>query len=329
MDNYQPTAADELPVEKVPDVPFWSENYAFYGYDLDSRTGFIAYAGRWVKNPALWREQLYIYLPDGSMLCHRAIGPAGGRPGPSGGAMDFCWNEAGGNWRIAFNGAMRHDTLQQLLRDPLPEGRPHPVNFQVSVDGDRPVYMMPSAADNTSYGKYHYEQMCSCSGAFSFGGEEYRFNGVGYRDHSRGPRQLGAFDGHVWLQLFFPVGPNFSAYHMWAMEGGRSTQILDKAISISRQGFAPASLVNALRLESIAGIHDPVEVRVEMNGETRTLRGKPLATFVNSFTTDVDFYFGYVPSLADFAGVEQPVLFDDGEDVKILGYLQRSFRIAK
>lgn len=320
---------EELPVRVIPDVPTWSENYFFYGYDAERRTGFVLLTGRWVKNPALWREQLFLLLPDGSILAHRAIGDrptANPYAGPSGGTVRTVCDEAGKRWRLEFDGAMQRATLDQFRSGHYVEQVPHSVGFAAEITGASPVMLLP-ASDNTSYGKYHYEQMIAVSVSFRFGGETYLIEGQGYRDHSRGPRQLGSFDGHVWLQVFMGDGPAFTAYHVWATVDGKRTQILDKATTIGSEGFGPARLCSIDAMTDLAAIEQEIAVVLDIDGERIALRGKPLATLINGFSADYDFYFGAAPDRAEFVSADQPVLLE-GDGYRVMAWVQRSMRIG-
>ncbi|MET0984180.1 MAG: hypothetical protein ABW034_02125 [Steroidobacteraceae bacterium] len=324
--SYALSQAEENPVATLPDVASWSENYAFYGYDYSSQIGFTAFVGRWIKNPALWREQLFIYLPDGTLLSHKAIGPAANASEASGGALRASCDAPGKRWQLRFEGAMRHDSFDSFRREPILEGRPYPVRFETVLACDTPVWMM-STQDNSSYGKFHYEQGHTSRGSVDFNGKQYAFNGPGFRDHSRGPRHLGGFDGHTWIQLFFPDGKLFATYQAWAKQGTDSQRILDQSIVMTGQEIHQAKLIQAPRLTALEQLRDPVELRVSIDDREHTLRGKPFNQMLNSFTEDFDFYYGVAPQLAEFMSMDQPMLFDTDVGV-VRGCVQRSMRIS-
>lgn len=322
MKGFALTDTDELPVETLPDIAQWSENYAFIGYDYDTGVGFGAYIGRWVKNPQVWREQLYLYLPDGTILSHIATGRPARREVITAGSLAFECKSAGGKWEISFEGAMRHDTLQALRREPIEQGRPQSVKFRVEIDHAYPAWMFPKG-DNSTYGNYHYEQMGTCSGVVAFAGETHRFSSLTYRDHSRGPRNLSDYAGHVWLQLHFPDGPSFSTYQMWHGEGAGHSKVLDQAVTVTPEGLGTAALLTSVQFTSLDQLLEPVELDVMMGDRTVRLKGKPLTTLAYSVSKEVDFYYGLTPAIADFYSIEQPFLFE-GPDGPVRGYLQRS-----
>lgn len=323
MKSHTLSLAEELPVSEIPDVVDWSENYAFVGYDFDSRIGFCAYINRWVKNPKIFREQLFLYLPDGSVLSHISMGTATTGQTFRAGCLCMHCAEPGGRWVISYEGPMRHDKLDGLLKEPVKEGNPHNVRFGVEIQHAAPVWMFPRAEGNASYGKFHYEQMGTCRGSFTFNGVDHAFAAPTYRDHTRGPRNLQNYDSHIWLQLHFPAGPSFSAYNMWHNDDGIVTKILDLGTSVRPGELTAATLDSSTRLTSLTDIGDRVCVQVTLEGRTVDLVGDPIATLIYSFTKDVEFLYGAVPSIAEFFSIEQPILFT-GPDGPVQGYLQRS-----
>jgi hypothetical protein len=326
MKTHALNLADELPCPVPKGIENWSENYAFYAYDFELRTGFMAFAGRWIKNPHLWREQLYIYLPDGTMLSHRIIGPSADPSVLSGGVMRLNCESPGERWRLNFDGAMRHDDFDTSRNEPILESRPHSVRLQAVFESNTPV-SMTAPTDNTSYGKFHYEQGHMCRATLDFQGVRMDFSGPGYRDHSRGPRQLGSFDGHIWLQLFFPDGKTFASYQVWSKQAERSTQVLNESIIIDSGEIRAASLLEAPRLSSLDRLRDPVVLRISWQDQEQDLSGRPLNNLLNSFTEDFDFYFGVAPQLAEFMSIDQPVSFESAIG-EVKGYVQRSMRIS-
>lgn len=327
MEGYTLTRDDELPVQQIPEVADWSENYAFIGYDFGNNIGFCAYIGRWVKNPKVFREQLYLYLPDGSILSHIAMGKPATRELITAGCLEFRCDEAGGRWRINFEGPMRQDTLARLRQEPVLQGHPQAVKFEVVIDHQCPTWMFPQG-NNTTFGKFHYEQMGESRGRIDFQGQRLAFAAPTYRDHTRGPRNLSHYDGHIWLQLHFPEGTAFSTYQTWHNNTGQAEQVLNLGTSVKPGELREAFMLNAPRLRTLDDLLAPVTALVSLEGRELELVGKPVTTLAYSFTKDVEFYYGLVPSIADFYSIEQPILFEyEGGTVK--GYMQRSGPFAR
>ena len=54
----------ELPHKPV-DVPNWSENYVFSGFDPEAGIGFYHHMARMPYDPEIWRGAFGMVLPDG------------------------------------------------------------------------------------------------------------------------------------------------------------------------------------------------------------------------------------------------------------------------
>jgi hypothetical protein len=320
--GYELRLEDELPIISLPDISEWSENYAFIGYDFQSKVGFCAYIGRWVKNPNIFREQLYLYLPDGSILSHISMGKPGSKDVITAGCLELRCEKPGGRWRISFDGPMRHDSLTQLKSEPVLQGQPHAVSFDVIIDHNSPTWMFPRA-DNTTFGNFHYEQVGQCQGSVKFNEKKFSFAAATYRDHTRGPRNFFHFDSHIWLQLHFPGGPSFSTYQVWHNQGGKCQQSLNLGTSVRPDELREASLLNSPKLESLDNFMDPVTAVVSLEGREIELVGKPVAALAYSFSRDVEFYYGLIPSQVAFYCMEQPLIFES-EEGPVYGYIQRS-----
>jgi len=323
MENYPLSVDDELPVKDLPALTEWSENYAFVCYDHDRKVGFAAYIGRWVKNPVIWREQFFVYLPDGSCLSSISFGKAPSREQLTAGCLTFCCEKPGGRWTIDYEGPMRHDFPNELMKEPVEQANVTNVKFHLDLDHEYPVWMFPGADGNTTFGKFHYEQMGHGIGRIEVNGKQIDFAAPSYRDHSRGPRNLSHFDGHLWLQLHFPSGVSFSTYQVWHNDGDEVHNVLNLAASFRPGEIREAAVVELERLRTPEKLWDPFSITIAMEGKEVALTGKPLAALTNSVSKEFELYYGLVPSIADFFNFEQPFLFEcDAGLVK--GYMQRT-----
>ena len=73
----------ELPHKPV-DLPNWSENYVFSGFDPGAGIGFYHHLARMPYDPEIWRGAFGVVLPDGQALVykdHRWPSCAGSRSG--------------------------------------------------------------------------------------------------------------------------------------------------------------------------------------------------------------------------------------------------------
>lgn len=228
---------DELPVAELPDIPHWSENYCYEGYDKKANVGFWLHLGRWPRDPNLWREQLWVYLPDGTFTIMRGFGSHPVKNGPGGALMKLQCEEPG-RWRLMFKGPTRVTTPERLKEKPdsyLSDGPYAAVDFDVEFVETQPVWHFGDVLKDENWAQFHYEQHGRLKGTIRFqkaGGEWQTFtmDGPGYRDHSRGPRELSTFGGNYWLHGQFPNGRAFSLMHVWRNVDGERVPAFSKAV---------------------------------------------------------------------------------------------------
>src|ERR1700757_5131432 len=74
---------DEFPHAIRPEVPLWSENYAFVGYAPHTGLGLFVHIGRAPHNPDLWRGTTVVLERDGGLVVSKSLGLGihTGRPG--------------------------------------------------------------------------------------------------------------------------------------------------------------------------------------------------------------------------------------------------------
>jgi hypothetical protein len=271
----------ELPRTSVPDIPTWSENYCWTGYDYERKVGYWLHLGRWVENPHIWREEVIVFLPDGTVLLWRSFGRSAIPNGAEGALLRFVCEEPGMRWRLQYEGPAQQATLAQMMRAPLPQARTLDyLDLDLEFAGNAPVWQFPDH-DNTTIGRWHYEQHGKVTGRIRHGETEHLFDGHGYRDHTRGARELSQVNGHCWIQGRFPDGEAFSIYHLWHVEDGRDKEVLSVA-RIDRGGKTlEASIVSSPRLQSHQTALDIGELVLELADRTRmVIECIPLTTLV-------------------------------------------------
>ena len=88
------------------------------------------------------------------------------------------------------------------------EAQPQPIEFDVIWDASTPMWNLGGEAnrnmDTQPVWNVHLEQAGIVRGHVRYEGELITFDGVGYRDHSIGPRDLSTGLHHTWMQASFP-----------------------------------------------------------------------------------------------------------------------------
>jgi hypothetical protein len=321
-------AADELPLDHIPEIPWWSENYCFTGYDYANHVGYFVHLGRWIRDPTIWREEVYLFLPDGTLLTTCGFGRGDCSRGPSGAMLRLECEEPGRRWRIVYSGPVQHLRIGQLMRAPIPEpSRLELLEFNIAFEGGGPMWYF-GERDNVTWGRWHVEQHGKIEGALRYGGSDYQVAGHGYRDHSRGPRQFSDFSGHCWIQGRFLDGDSFALYQMWHLLDAETAPSLAEANVVRRGEPLAAKIVTSPRLRSHESALLEAELVLDLPQEQMQIKCIPLTNLIFSFPPDLSHLRLGIP-FGDrgwpFTTFEQPALFFCG-DRKAEGWMERSFR---
>jgi hypothetical protein len=242
-----PDLAEELPVTEIPREPHWSENYCYEGYDEANNIGFWLHLGRWPRNPAVWREQLWVYWPDGTYSIMRGFGAHPVDSGVGGALLKLTCLEPG-EWRIQFDGPTRMTSSSRMATPAasyLSDGPYAAVSLDIRFSANHPAWNFGDVLRNENWSRFHYEQHGRVRGSFRLEpsgkpSKSFNVNCAGYRDHSRGPRELSTFGGNYWIHGQFPNGRAFSLMHVWKNEGGTHVPAFSQAVVFEGGKIYPA-----------------------------------------------------------------------------------------
>jgi hypothetical protein len=313
---------DEVPLVELPHEKLWSENYCFFGHDYQSNVGLYLHIGRWAQDPTIWREQVYIYLPDGTSLSYRSLGRGDCSEGPVGALLRMKCREPGKRWEVEYEGPTIHTDPRMLLSGPLRESILQKMDLRIRFEGLGPP-MMYHIADNTTIGRWHYEQEIALDGIVHFGGREYPIRGYGWRDHTRGPRYLTRLRGHVNTSGRLPDGTFFSCFVLWEEHDGVERQVVSEGRLIKDSKFTAAEVVEFSRLTSLDQYDDDIKLTLQSADRRIALIGRPLNLVVISCNETFEFIYGTGPELAPLTTFNQPVRYMWGEEV-VGGHSERS-----
>ena len=222
----------ESTVEEPPAEPFWCENLLFALYDPHHDIGFWLHLGTVPNDWTMWEERVLALLPaDEGFLSmwsfHRTVPER--RPAASN--LEFRCVEPFRRWSLGFDGYAVHTTEEQMAAGTSPPGERRRLVIDLDVECVGGVWDAGAAAsgprgagslDSQGWAKEHYEQLFRASGRVVVGSSEIDFDGVGWRDHSRGPRGSGAgaaWGGHLIMGGLFPSGRGFILSRYWTPEG--------------------------------------------------------------------------------------------------------------
>jgi hypothetical protein len=191
----------------VPPVPLWSETGAYSAYDPAQNIGFWMHMGRFSYEPNLWHEALIVYLPDGGRLAFKNYGVGETSLGPKGALMTFSCLEPFQRWEFRYDGPARRVSNALLFAGALAHGREERLQIELTIDSVKPIWDLASAhasgEANHDWGSSHDQQLSEVHGRIVSGEGEVSFDGAGWRDHSRGPRDIGTIAGHTILGAWF------------------------------------------------------------------------------------------------------------------------------
>ena len=222
----------ESVLEQAPSEPFWCENLLFALYDPTCDIGFWLHLGTVPNDWTMWEERVLVLLPRGdgflSMWSFHRTAPER-RPAASN--LEFRCLDPFRRWRVVFDGYAVHTTEEQMIAGASPPGERRRLVVDLDIECVGGVWDAAAAAsgshgsgslDSQGWAKEHYEQLFRASGRVTAGAGEIDFEGVGWRDHSRGPRGSGAgaaWGGHVIMGGLFPGGRGFILSRYWTPEG--------------------------------------------------------------------------------------------------------------
>ncbi|MGH2784353.1 MAG: hypothetical protein ACRDJ1_03770 [Actinomycetota bacterium] len=260
---------DDMPTEPRA-IPMWSETYLWCAFDPVRNIGVYMHQGTTFFDSTVWRSTIAVSLPDGRVLIAKHYGRAA-KPRSSGcEALGATWVEPLKRWTVRLDGACRLVTREEnrtsLATDGVPGGAVIELEFTAHSDllNHRSVH----------WGNLHHNQHCRVRGTLNVSGEELEFEGPGYRDHSRGPRDLSEYVGSDFCWAEFPSGKTFvaadiffqtSAYDkkyclVWEDGAFRDAEIVSMP-SLTAAATDPASVM--ISLDVGAG---PVEIPGEIMG---------------------------------------------------------------
>ena len=314
---------DELPVSELPDDPRWLENFCFDGYDHVRNVGYWIHCGRWWRDPRIWREQVQVYWPDGRYAVHRGFGARASEQGVSSALLDLRCLDAGKRWRLGYRGPVRMTDSMELQRGALPEGPQELLDFDVTFDSARPVWHM-AGIGGEKWAHFHFEQTGRVTGSIRLGGEATAIDGAGWRDHSRGPRNLSSMGRHCWIHGELSRGRSFALTAIDNRIEGRMVRGLDKVVIWEGGELHPARCLNPPFLQNAQMPVADYEMTLEYAGGHVAIQAEVRRCLPHSTGAHMDCFDGITPSQAHVVTFEQGTVFSvDGE--RFDGHTERSF----
>jgi len=208
---------DEFPIQRIPDTPLWSENYALMLANPSTSASIYYSCGRWLGDPTIWREVIGVVLPSGNVLVAKNYGRNSSVNGPGASLSTLNILEPEQQLQLRFSGPVVETTDDSPLVNGYRDGPKMLCTIDLLFDAVTPVWNMKgdSREAATIAGSMHIEQIGSVTGIVAYDGQSHQFeNGYGVRDHSRGVRDVSNYRWHCWLNGRFPGDRFFCLYAM-------------------------------------------------------------------------------------------------------------------
>lgn len=322
---------EDFPISRIPDMAYWSENYALGGFDPKSGIDAFLALGRWRQDLSMWREMITIALPDGSVLAHRAIGDArvnGRNPGGPNLALEIVEDGKRQTW--SFRGGVRRVPAESLRQDLLHQGPLVKAEFDFVFDSDQPLWNMGDTGKKSAVaGHAHVEQIGRTTAQIRVGSEIFEFDSEINRDHSRGPRLVGAVTRHAWFHAILENGLRIQAYEMF--EGDEvAIPHFSKAMVTQDGVLHPATMTFGPVLPShnpLEHIHDPLNVTISWEGQRIEMTMVSFPTTIHvQMTAPWDNYVGgrQIGDEPSRRLVEQSAIFQLADGTRGYGHIERT-----
>lgn len=326
-------ADDDRPHSKpYPTDRFWTENYCYTGFDPKSGVGVWLHSGRWIIEPDIWREVVILRFPDGTVAAHRGYGNATvSKDGPGGPNLVIRVAEQGRRHTLAFDGAIRRVPALAMAGQLLPDGPVQRLKFDLEFLSDRPVWDMHGVSHRQDFaGTGHVEQMGTIRGALAIGDERYDLDGLGHRDHSRGPRDSAKLASHHWMQGLFDNGIGFGVYH--AMLRGHADPAFAKAAVWEGGALYEGSVELPFMIRDGMEAARPFGFRITYEKGTLDIRAADIVqTAFLSFSVPNEEYVGVFPARGHERPnmlLEQSVFYELADGTRGHGPMERSIEGA-
>jgi hypothetical protein len=258
---------DDFVHEPQRDVDRWTENIQWNVRD-DAGLGVIWHLGTMLTDPRLWHIVVAVTLPDGEVYSTKIVGPGDGDFGTSHAKLSTI--DAYRRWRFSYLGGMLHVTDTARAVSLIADDGHIPVEIDLDLTAVFPVWVPEGSASHPEWGWFHHEQAVRVDGTVRIDGQSHPLTGIGHRDHSMGPRDMGPLRRAFWGNGIFSSGWGFAT-----MQGEYLDDDFQRAAVFRPEGFRLATMTDWSRLANAAG--DPMTIALEMNvdGEgPMTIEGK-------------------------------------------------------
>jgi hypothetical protein len=271
------------------DIPMFSENFWFVGYDLDSGIGHFLHLGADPNNFSVWTEKLIIADGVDDFYYHSGHGRPSIPERVSAERMVLHNIDPFRTWHLSFDGPAYPTTLTALQSGFVSGTTPETSHIALEFDVEMvaPTFLAAAGGKHATPHEgqafsSHYEQMYRVNGTISIDGRTIEVGGFGLRDHSRGPRDLKGWGTHALFGGAFPSGKAFGLFKIVSRDG---TVRLDDGYVYEHGVYRRAVSTEHTPLTDIlATPGETVTVRLHLeDGETVEITGETITAALLTF----------------------------------------------
>ena len=227
------TAEDDAPAMTPPPIPNWTENIWWIAYDPVTGIGVAAHLGSTRHDFNVIRQTIVVALPEGRLATDVSVGGLPNSYAPRtpriarGATLVMECVDPFREWRVSSNGVAQIGKATDLWNNSPRQSQRVPLQLDLRGECLGPVWMAGAGDDvehmqKQEWAKSHYQQTIRLRGAIELDGVRHEFNGTGYRDHSRGPRDFSSWSGHALFTAPFSSGRSFGLMALFG-PGGATT----------------------------------------------------------------------------------------------------------
>lgn len=205
----------------------YNESVYVNGIDHNERSGFWMRLGNRV-NEGYAELQLCFYLPDGRLACQFQRPPIADNECFRAGGMNYAVDEVFAAVSMSYTGQVMLLEDLNLLRRPkdlFVESEKQDIEITATLTALSPVHGGAPADDAqpTMYGRDfslgHFFQHMRTQSEIRLGNEKYKIDGLGWRDHSWGPRYWTNIHFYRLLIVNFDNGDGFTMLKITDRDG--------------------------------------------------------------------------------------------------------------
>ncbi|MGR8947913.1 MAG: DUF7064 domain-containing protein [Gammaproteobacteria bacterium] len=298
MAEYDLTEQDEFSHSPTADSNF-NESVYVNGIDHGKASGFWMRLGNRV-NEGYAELQLCFYLPDGRLACQFLKPEITDNKGFSAGGMHYEVNEPLSAVSMGYRGEAMILDDTNLLREPkrlFSESAKQTLEIEASLQSVSPIYGGAPRDDEqiTMYGRDfslgHFFQHMRTKASITLDGQHYSVDGLGWRDHSWGPRYWTNINFYRLFIVNFDNGDGFTMLKITDRNGntrrvgvmnidGQFEQILDVDLVTDWSDYKdPEKITLGVRTQNRAAIlHGEVTTLAPLRNRRKLADGTTLET---------------------------------------------------